>query len=293
MASSAARGERAGPSVAAAQDDIDSKGAQGAAGREEGAAPREEKPKPPPRPNYFYAVQLSHEPTVRQAIEGVQTSLRAYRPRDESGNGASAGSEDPSDCDACEPGPYAPFCVDPASAHITLAVMALETEAHVEGARRALEAAFSASDTERATDTVSLPVRGLGTFGGREAARVVFLEVPEGPEREWLEEVAFKVRESLLASDIADTMKDQAFVPHCTIAKPPPPRRGRRRPPKSIPKAALGEHWEVDGGRAAIATVQLCRMSGRRPGGYYHVVTEVRVPGVGAAQAGGEAAQGV
>lgn len=87
-----------------------------------------------PRPNYFLAVQLCHDPRTQHVISQVQDHMVSRDPR------------------------LRDVLVDPAAAHLTLFVLSLRNE-EVEAARHALE-----SFTAHPTAPLSLDLGGLSAF---------------------------------------------------------------------------------------------------------------------------------
>lgn len=98
------------------------------------------RPSPRPRPNYFLSLRVSHLPSVLTAATTVQQALTHHNPA------------------------LGRACVDVASLHLTLGVMALHTPECVEAAAAALTALPTVLKEKGLAGPVSLRLAGLGHF---------------------------------------------------------------------------------------------------------------------------------
>ncbi|KAK9817820.1 hypothetical protein WJX72_002712 [[Myrmecia] bisecta] len=210
--------------------------------RSKPAAPRRGKP----RPDHFLALQLSHSPEIQAAMASIQASLTQHTPA------------------------LHRALVDPASAHMTLMVMHLGTEALMEQATAAMDSLPDALKRLELLQPLVVTLQGLKTFNDK----VLFLEsVAEGQAGEQLHGLAAAVQ-SHFHENGCKSADQRPFAPHVTVAKLSKMAGFKRRGTQhvsQIPQEAYKEHVDITAGSVQVQEVQLCRMQGRRDGKYYHV----------------------
>ncbi|PRW56056.1 A-kinase anchor 7 isoform gamma [Chlorella sorokiniana] len=183
---------RAGVAAVAAEEAGEQQEAQ-REGQQQGQRQRREKkakPPPPPRPTHFLALQVSQHPGVAAAISTVQASLKRHSPH------------------------LKKACVEAASAHLTLGVMALNSEE--ERARAAAVLAALAEPLRQAAllAPVRVQLEGLSHFKNQ----VLYLDVSPDNGLERLMALAAATRVHFKDAGLL-LQADQPFVPHVTIAK--------------------------------------------------------------------------
>lgn len=139
-----------------------------------------------PRPNYFLAVQLAHDPRVQSVIRAAQEHMVARDAR------------------------LKDVLVDAESAHLTLFVLSLRSD-QLQAARDAL-ASFPPSPA------FALDLHGLSAF----RTDVVYLDVLAGTTRDTLVGLSNSLRAHIVAQPALSNgtlMDDRPMTPHCTIAK--------------------------------------------------------------------------
>lgn len=113
-------------------------------------------PKPPKPPTHFLSLPLHESTAIRGAFEAVQASLAAHSPL------------------------LAKACIDPASAHLTLGVMALYTPEEIAAAVQALADLGPVLQDAELLAQLELTFSGLGHFNNR----VLFLKLHNGQQAE-------------------------------------------------------------------------------------------------------------
>ncbi|GAB4820805.1 hypothetical protein N2152v2_007851 [Parachlorella kessleri] len=148
------------------------------------------KPAREPRPTHFLALQVSHAPSVTDAIRKVQAAV-------------------------CEHSPHLKkACVDAASSHLTLGVMALQGEQDIAHAEETLCQLSGVLSQEQLLEPLELKLGGLSHFRNQ----VLYLDVEEGEGQQRLHTLAAAVRSHFHAARLLQ-QADRPFVPHVTIAK--------------------------------------------------------------------------
>lgn len=227
------------------------------------ATPRPPRPRPP-RPTHFVSLRVR---CATQLLAAAQAALVAADP------------------DAAR------HLVDPAAAHVTLAVLRAGPDATaLDRARGALEAAAAAV---RAGGALSLAVRAaLRSFPPRD--RVAYLPVDDGAGGAALAAAAAAVEAALRDAGLGAEEEDgdgdggdadarparrrppRPFTPHLTVAKIVVPPGRRRRPPRTglpVAAAAVAAFDGVPPPPPWVAgELELCALGGRAVGQYYEVV---------------------
>ncbi|KAL4421704.1 hypothetical protein ABPG77_010648 [Micractinium sp. CCAP 211/92] len=150
---------------------------------------KERKPQPP-RPNHFLALQVSKHPEICAAIAQVHSCLAQRAPH------------------------LKKACVDPASAHLTLGVMALQGEADRERAGQVLAGLAAPLAQAELLQPLEVRLEGLSHFRNQ----VLYLDIVQDRGLEQLLELAAVARAHFQEAGLL-LEADRPLVPHVTVAK--------------------------------------------------------------------------
>lgn len=205
------------------------------------------------RPTHFVALPLANE-QVQQRIEDLQAHLTGFDKR------------------------FAPACLAPATAHVTLSVLQCDRAHEREQAEHAAAAIRRAVSSCALGSTLQLRVNHVDTFG----YKVLFLGLEDNDGAAELRRLVQCVRSELhsTAGFMQSVEQNASFVPHITVCKMSKMRnqgaqrkRNRSSDARSLQKLPLHDlhltgylHSPID---VAADRVQLCRLAPRRADGWF------------------------
>ncbi|ESP02496.1 hypothetical protein LOTGIDRAFT_138311 [Lottia gigantea] len=193
------------------------------------------------RPNYFLAVRITN-PEILKVTSGIQDSIL---------NSQSV---------------YKKSFSAPASLHITLCTLGLDTQEHVDSAVKALHSIHE--ELKVLVPRKSLIVNGVSNFN----KRVVYAKVEYPPEfLEFVEHIEMCLRHE----GIEFRGQHGGYVPHMTIMKTNRPI-SRRLGTAHIDPKLYQDYSEQYFGEVPVDAVYLCSMAGQRqPDGFYVSPTHI------------------
>ena len=216
------------------------------------------------RPNLFVSLRIRSAPVIRELV-AVQSALASFDAR------------------------YASSTVDPASFHITLALL------HVDGPGEEAEAlrVFSqvqprlrlilTGSDDASTTTVTVPelsIRGVSTFG----QSILYADVARGTSRQRLVAAARVLKDAFRQAGVGCTAETESleFVPHITLAKLKPGSQSADdlRQFDAASYASFNSHAF---GSEAIEALELCSVDAPKDAdGYYAVRVRIFLDGTAA-----------
>ncbi|GMH35241.1 hypothetical protein BSKO_03109 [Bryopsis sp. KO-2023] len=188
------------------------------------------------RPTHFLSLQVSQSEQVTESIKKIHQSMVAKYPG------------------------LQPALVDPASAHLTLMVMHLDTDnMHyrsplIEDGVQFLEEAIPTLEAESLLGPLNLSLKGLSNFNDR----VLYLDVEPGKDLDRVASMAKTLSEHFAVRGVPNS--GESFVSHITVAKLSKIKRNRRNKRKkakvveeaaNVKKAKVGlsEHLVENSGK--------------------------------------------
>eukprot|EP00210_Caulerpa_lentillifera_P007712 g7362.t2 len=204
-----------------------------------------------PRPNYFLSLPLAHYTSLTSHIELIQNKIKEHDPTLEQ------------------------TLVDPASAHLTLFVLALDDKNEesdempsLQSAIECMESSVAQLESQDLLKPFNLQFKGLGHF----QHRVVFLKLADTEEVSILQRLYSSMHQHfsengiLLAPETASNEEEDSFSPHLTIAKTSKLRHRKTKGKQRNLKIPLGSYLEFQSSpldhEYPINELQLCKMEG-------------------------------
>ncbi|RUS79038.1 hypothetical protein EGW08_013195 [Elysia chlorotica] len=200
-------------------------------------------------PNYFVAVQIT-DPQIHSIAKEIQEKILAASEVDISSTK-----------------------IDPATFHITLMVMHLESEEAVRRAEEALEKLGQILGSKLPDTEPVVEFKGLSVFGG---GRVVFTPPQPSPGLDSLTSIAEETVIQMKENGIYSTDHDnKVFRPHLTLFKFKDNKQLFKQGIRKIRESLYAPFREQQFGFQKVSSIQLCQMGEKREDGYYAVNKQV------------------